>query len=481
MLTRADSYGLRDRVVIATAANSLLVAFFIIAHFVSARHFRGNRSGNTLSWRIVITCNATAMILTMTVITQIILHVLGIVLASRVDKNPNAPPSTDLLLILIAVWVLQFSGHFAVDRRRREVAVKLASIPVFGDGFHTPSHPTFIEGNAAFSLTFPIPRRILKRHSMPVSPSRMSCLESRSDLSAASSTTETDVERSRAGTHQGLVRRLIWEIPCRSANTWLNRPAQSRMWPMHVVRTVRLRLKRLLLIHDPVIQDRFGAHLLSPSFTHSYNIDSSVISATVYRAVDRAALCVLGTWLHKFDYRVLQRYASIPAVASLLKAGSELSRGEPTTTSTSHCNDLASSQETGRLNGTFDKFERHGECYFTDIAWAVITVEILDYLQRKRKDTPFLDWMVALPQWLASQRGNPCIHDGLNSIAERWTSGQLCGSFSIFSGFQSCNSSCCCHDSRASVHGNCGCQCACVCTCVWCCTLTTWSTRRPFI
>lgn len=383
------------------------------------------------------------------------------------NKSYSTYVTTTPLLILITAWMLHYSGHFAIDRRRRHVATKLASIPVFGDGVHAPSHPSFAEGSALFVPPFPPARRVRKRHSMPAAPLRAAYSDIESESSSSASVTTPDVEQDRASPHSGLVRRLIWEMPCRSAHTWLTGHPEPQMWPMHVVRTVRFRLKRLVLIRDPVVQDGFGADLLTPAFTHSFNIDALLISRVVFKAVDRASLCMFVSWLRKFDHRVLQRYATVPAVSQLLRFVTHSEEGDFTWDNPAPCCGLPVTTQGGHpLCSIGRRVGRHGDCYITDVVWAVITTEILDYLRRKRDNTPMLDWLVELPRWLTLQKENPLVHNSLNTLAERWLMGRMCGSYSIFAQFRACNSSCCCHDIGNSLQIGCGCQCPCVCTCV---------------
>lgn len=456
------SFSMDSHLNTASAVTSTLLVVLTLIHFSMARRFRGNQSGITLCRATIITTNMTATLLTLMLVAQFILYILAIIYQSQSTRASTIP-----ILMLIAAWTLHYSGHFAVDRRRRYVAIKLASIPVFGDGVHAPSHPSFAEACAIFVSPFPPARRVRKRHSMPAAPSRVAYSDLESEPSSSASATTPDVEQGRTSPHPGIIRRLIWEMPCRSAHTWLTGHPESQMWPMHVVRTVRFRLKRLVLMRDPVVQDGFGADLLTPFFTHSFHIDTSLISRVVFKAVDRASLCMFVSWLRKFDHRVLQRYATAPAVSQLLRFATQLEGDDPPWNNSIPC---CGYPVVPHGNVPFftmaKKMGRHGDCYITDVVWAVLTSEIIDFLRRKRDDTPLLDWLVGLPQWLALQKEDPPVHNSLNTLAERWLMGRLCGSYSNFTRFRACDSSCCCHDIGDSLQVGCGCQCPCVCTCV---------------
>lgn len=227
-----------------------------------------------------------------------------------------------------------------------------------------------------------------------------------------------------------------------------------------MVRTKRTKGKRFILIKDHTIQDGAGASLLHPSFTHELSPQREQIALVAYQSVERSALCSLVSWHRKFSGRTLERFARIPAVSMMLQSdlrtrviAHSLAQSEPHTHMED--DDAPSSSEFGVPPNA------SGDCYVRELAWAVITVEVLDYLLRKRIDTPFLSWLVDLPLWIC--RGdNESVDDVLSRLVDRWLAGRTCGSFKFPFGGRPCDSECCCH----SVHGgSCGCQCPCVCTC----------------
>lgn len=228
------------------------------------------------------------------------------------------------------------------------------------------------------------------------------------------------------------------------------------------MRTIRTKGKRFILIKDVTIQDGAGASLLHPSFTHELSPEREQIALVAYQSVDRSALCSLVTWHRKFNGRVFERFARIPAVSMMLQSdlrkrvlAHSLAQSAPSDNRRhSDIEDPPSSED--------DNHHVLSNCYVREVAWAVITVEVLDFLQRKRNDTPFLTWLVDLPHWLC-QFEDDALDDVINRLFDQWMEGRTCGSFGLLFGSRPCDSECCCH----LVSGTgCGCQCPCVCTCI---------------
>lgn len=228
--------------------------------------------------------------------------------------------------------------------------------------------------------------------------------------------------------------------------------------PINVVRTRRTKGKRFILIKDNTIQDGAGASLLHPSFTHEFSPEREQIALVVYQTIERSALCSLVSWHRKFNGRILSRFARIPAVSMMLQ--SDL-RTRVLAHTLVHGDHPHAHGEMDDPPSSRDGSHVFSDCYVREVSWAIITVEVLDFLQRKRNDTPFLSWLVDLPIWLC-RFDDDGIDEIVNRLVERWMEGRTCGSFGLTFGARPCDSECCCH----SVCGTgCGCQCPCVCTC----------------
>lgn len=205
--------------------------------------------------------------------------------------------------------------------------------------------------------------------------------------------------------------------------------------PLNVVRTFRTKSKRFVLIKDETIQDGAGAVLLIPSFTHSRDLDKPLIARVVFEAVNRCTPCLLNSWAKRFDGGVFHRFVRLPAVVAMITG------------------DLR--REVDKQRGVDEDAEK---CYMTEVLWAIITVEVLDYLQYKRRDLPMLTWLTQLPKWLC-QHDATTIESEVDAVFEEWKAGRLCGA----SLGRPCDSECCCHG--AITRASCGCQCPCVCNC----------------
>ena len=212
--------------------------------------------------------------------------------------------------------------------------------------------------------------------------------------------------------------------------------------PLNVVRTFKTHGKRFLLIKDSTIQDEAGAVLLNPNFVSSRHIDKKQIAHVVFKAVQRSTPCAIHTWNKKFDGKLFEQFSEIPAVAGMLTG--EIRK------------DLEQ-----RLSREGSIAQDSSRCYMTEIMWAIIVVEVLDYFQYKRRDLPFLSWFVSLPLWFCG--GDPSkIEQNVDSVFSSWKAGRICGKLLS----KPCDSECCCHGlSRQSF---CDCQCQCICNCSRC-------------
>ena len=175
--------------------------------------------------------------------------------------------------------------------------------------------------------------------------------------------------------------------------------------------------------------------MLDPTFTQTRYLDKLLIAKVVFQAIQRSAFCVLRSWHCKFEGSLFQRFSQLPAVICML---------------------------TGDLREEVQKSTRRSaeedRCYVSELLWAIIMVEVLDYLQLKRRDTPVLTWLVQLPKWLCQNEAG-AIDEEVNELFERWKCGRKCGRYLAYP----CDSECCCHSSFSQT--GCGCQCPCVCVC----------------
>lgn len=200
------------------------------------------------------------------------------------------------------------------------------------------------------------------------------------------------------------------------------------------MRTHRTKTKRFVLIKDLTAQDGAGAALLDPAFTHARRVDKALLARVVHEALQRCTPCVLYSWNRRFEPRLFHRFAQLPPVVAILRGS--LREGLP-----------RRADDDGR-----------DRCYMTEMLWAVITVEVLDFLQYKRRDLPMLTWLVNLPTWLC-ENDSSRIEKEVDAVFEAWKAGRLCGKSLL----RPCDSECCCHNAVGLT--GCGCQCPCVCNC----------------
>lgn len=206
------------------------------------------------------------------------------------------------------------------------------------------------------------------------------------------------------------------------------------------MRTIRLTGKRFVLIKDETVQDGAGAALLEPAFTQSRHLDKALIARVVFDAISRSTPCVLNNWTKQFEAQIFRRFAQLPAIVSMLTG------------------ELREDVENRRRDGANGAGEDEERCYISELLWAIITVEVLDYLQYKRRDIPMLTWFTRLPIRLCEDDASN-VKDEMNAVFETWKAGRLCGS----SLSRPCDSECCCHG--VAGQGWCRCQCPCVCDC----------------
>lgn len=203
-----------------------------------------------------------------------------------------------------------------------------------------------------------------------------------------------------------------------------------------MLRTYRTIGKRFVLIKDQTVQDGAGSVLLTPTFLQSHELDKLRIARVVHEAMYRSAPCILHSVTDKFHAALFHRFAQLPAIICMLTG------------------DLRH-QVQKRSSRPCTNAER---CYVTEMLWAIVVVEVLDYLQHKRRDLPMLKWFTNLPSWLCQNDGST-IDRQMDSVFEAWKAGRTCGKSML----RPCDTECCCHSSFS--HTGCGCQCPCVCNC----------------
>lgn len=395
---------------------SLSTLLLTVFHLFYARSYRGSRRACAIAIRVILPTYLTAVLVISSAAT-----LLGLYL-TRLFKEPNrAGDKAELTLVALAVFALFYSGLIGSDRRRRVVAVKIASIPCFGNGDHPANHRLLaVEKNPVLCFE---PQYII-----PDSPRQNSTSTACSEDSAQ--------ERVEKRCSTGITKRKVLEVICRSANSWVYGRPKRQAWPLNVVRTYRTKGKRFVLIKDETVQDGAGSILLDPSFTQSRELDKNLIGRVLYHAINRAAPCVLRSWHAKFDVDLFRRFGKLPAVICML---------------------------TGELREDVEKqlLRKEGDndrCYVTELLWATIMVEVHDYLQYKRKDLPLLTWLTELPLWLCLHDANK-IDESMDEVFAAWKAGRCCGKYLS----RPCDSECCCHSSFSQT--GCGCQCPCICNC----------------
>lgn len=199
---------------------SLCTTTLSLIHFLASRKYRGHYSGAAISLSVVLPVKTSALFLVLSALTQAIIFIL------RLLSNASSVASSDLLVIALAMFALHYSGHLACDRRRRHVAALLASVPMFGDGTHSPTHTPFPDTEILFSDALRVPPE--KRHSMPITQIRS--FDNDPDAFESSSSAG-DIQRGRLVPREtGIVKRRIWEIPCRTANTWVFGRSERQGW-----------------------------------------------------------------------------------------------------------------------------------------------------------------------------------------------------------------------------------------------------------
>lgn len=410
---------------------------FAVLHFLAGLSWRGHGRGVAIQlFRNVIPVFVTAalLILSMAAVLYLFFYRLAYHPASAGSKS-------ELIVIAIGLMPLFWTGVLGTDRRRRLVAAKLASTPCFGNGPHAANHQKLPRHGSIVSFHFDEQHGTAQTHEAlraePASPENSpSAPPPKSSPSASPSGASVGLKSESGST--GLTRKKIWEFTCRSSATWVLGRSKRQAWPLNVVRTYRTRGKRFLLIKDHTVQDGAGAALLDPTFTHSRGLDKSLLGRVVLAAVYRAAPCVLHSWNRKFEAKLLHRFARVPAVRCMLR---------------------------GDLRRSLDNSETADEllpdkCYLSEVLWAVVMVESLDYLQRKRRDVPMLTWLTGLPRWLCENDADE-IDVEIDAMFETWKIGRVCGRTMT----KPCDSECCCHN-EALCSEHCGCRCPCVCDCV---------------
>lgn len=170
---------------------------------------------------------------------------------------------------------------------------------------------------------------------------------------------------------------------------------------------------------------------MHPSFVHSLYLDKALVARAIMAALDRSCVCMLSHWDSHLDLALFSSFLQTPIIRTMLQSDlrAEISPHEHADTP---------------------------RCWLTELLWAILTVEALDYLQAKRKDIPMLTWLTKLPVSLCS-KSETCalIKSGLDQVFKEWKQGLSCPLS------HSCNPTYC-HSSASS----CSCACSCVCFCV---------------
>lgn len=408
------------------------------AHF--AHRYRGNRRGNTLSLRLLFAVYATAILIALSALTllSLYLHQLLTIPSAAGTKN-------ELILVAASFLALTYSGFIGYDRRRRIVASRIASIPCFGDGHHAANN------------------QLLAVEKDPILCFAPQYLTPQSPIHTESSDDPEDLEQSqqhskRRSSTAGITKRQVWETSCRTSATWVYGRAKRQAWvcalqiptnsilfqlhtntiaqPLNVVRTFRTCGKRFVLIKDYSVQDGAGALLLDPAFIQHNHLDKHLIARVIYQAIQRSSFCVLHSWHRKFAGALFERFSQLPAIICMLTG------------------DLR--QRVSEKNQRNDI--ENERCYVSELLWAIITVEVLDYMQHKRRDLPLLTWLIELPTWLCQNDASK-IDVVIDEVFETWKAGRNCGRYVS----KPCDSECCCHNEFSQT--GCGCQCPCVCAC----------------
>lgn len=148
---------------------------------------------------------------------------LSLYLHDLLTNAELAGGKNEILLSVLGVITLCWTGILGTDRRRRIVASKLASIPCFGNGSHSPNHQLLNLDKSSLLLFDP------KFISSQRSPSSNTIQENNANPSSS----ETTPERSRGErsvTTTSSRKRKVWEFPCRTAATWIQGRAKKRAW-----------------------------------------------------------------------------------------------------------------------------------------------------------------------------------------------------------------------------------------------------------
>lgn len=189
---------------------SLLLLFFTLLHLSIARIFRGNKRGSGLSVFIIIPTYITAFL-----VFTLVLAVLSLFTLRLFTFPALAGSNNELVLSFLAILSLTYSGLLGCDRRRRLVAVYLASIPCFGNGDHSSSHQLLAAERDPILCFGP---QFISSHAKSFDSQT-----EESSSSQARSSLKTTLTKPA-----GIVRKKFLEVSCRTAHTWVfGRPKQQ--------------------------------------------------------------------------------------------------------------------------------------------------------------------------------------------------------------------------------------------------------------
>lgn len=198
-----------------TGIFSILTLLSSAAHLRIARLYRGNRRGSTISFRNTLFIYLSAFAVLASSIALLTLYF------QRLLSNASiAGTKGELIIVAFATSALVYSGILGCDRRRRTVAVKLASIPCFGNGNHAANHQLLAVEKSPMLCFAP-------QFIAPESPEPTISGSSSESRSAQS---HKDSPEKRKSSTIGITKRKVWEISCRSASTWVYGRAKRQAW-----------------------------------------------------------------------------------------------------------------------------------------------------------------------------------------------------------------------------------------------------------
>ena len=149
---------------------------------------------------------------------------LSLYLHDLLTNAELAGSKNEVLLSVLGIITLCWTGILGTDRRRRIVASKLASIPCFGNGYHVLNHQLLNLDKSSMLLFDP------KFISSQMSPSNNNMEKNNAHIASTGTTPEKSCgERSITSTSSSR-KRKVREFPCRTAATWIQGRAKKQAW-----------------------------------------------------------------------------------------------------------------------------------------------------------------------------------------------------------------------------------------------------------